>query len=138
MIRSAFLSVAALASWSCGAAAQTYLDKNGTNVPAVVPLVGCATNAGCSGPVSSTNPLPASDPNNLAFQGAVTMTVGTVYASQRSVGVLATSGGNVVFQFPDSSTLTLPVAVGWQTFPFACTEILSAGTTATATYFNLK
>ena len=66
------------------------------------------------------------------------MAPGTVYPAQRSVGVLCTSPGNVELQFPDASTLTLPAAVGWQTFPFACTQIVSAGTTATATYFNLK
>jgi hypothetical protein len=78
------------------------------------------------------------DAQSAPFAGAVAMTVGTTYAAQRSVGVLCTAPGNAVFQFPDISTVTLPVFVGWQIFPFACTQIVSAGTTATATYFNFK
>jgi hypothetical protein len=83
-------------------------------------------------------PNTISDAQSQAFQGAVAMIVGTAQAAQRSVGVLATAPGNVEFQFGDSSTLTLPVYVGWKTYPFAATEIVGAGTTATATYFNLK
>lgn len=80
----------------------------------------------------------AADVNGSPFQGAVAMTVGTTYAAQRSLGVVCTVAGNVTFQLADGSTLTLPAAVGWQTFPFAVTQIVAAGTTATATYFNLK
>ena len=74
----------------------------------------------------------------VPFAGAVPMTVGTTYGAQRSVGVLCTVAGNIEFQFTDASTLTLPAYVGWQTFPFACIQIVAAGTTATATFFNLK
>ena len=87
---------------------------------------------------ASGTALPASDVQSAPIAGAVAMTVGTTYSAQRGVGVLATVAGNVAFQLPDSSTLTLPVYPGWQTFPFAVTQIASAGTTATATYFNLK
>ena len=74
-----------------------------------------------------------------AFSGSVPMTVGTTYAAQRSVGVLATVAGNVTFTLADASTITLPVYAGlWQVCPFAVTSIASSGTTATATYFNLK
>ncbi len=83
-------------------------------------------------------PVPVSDMQSAPIQGAGAMTVGATTTAQRSVGVLCTAPGNVEFQFPDSSTLTLPVFVGWQTFPFAVTQIVSAGTTATATYFNLR
>jgi hypothetical protein len=83
-------------------------------------------------------PLPAADVQSAPIAGSVAMTVGTTYSVQRSVGVLATVAGNVTFQFSDNSTLTLPVYPGWQTFPFAATAIVSAGTTAAATYFNLK
>lgn len=105
------LVIAAIAS---AANAQTRTDSGGTIVAGVY------------------------DTQSAAYQGAVTMTVGTTYAVQRSVGVLATVAGNVEFQFPNSSTLTLPVFVGWQTFPFACAQIVGVGTTATATYYNLK
>ncbi len=82
--------------------------------------------------------LSVSDAQNQAFQGAVAMTVGTTYTAQRSIGVICTVAGNVTMQFADSSTLTLPVVSGWQTFPFAVTQVLSSDTTATATYYNLK
>ena len=96
-----------------------------------------------SGTVSVTGTFwqavqPVSDSQSAAYSGVVAMTVGATYAVGRSVGVLATSSGKVTFQFSDASTLTLPVSTGWQTFPFACTAILSAGTTATATYYNMK
>lgn len=85
-----------------------------------------------------TGILTVSDAQSAPFAGAIAMTVGTTYAAQRSVGVLCTIAGNAEFQFPDGSTLTLPVNPGWQTFPFAVTQIVAAGATATATYFNLK
>ncbi|MCI4680163.1 hypothetical protein K9U39_10905 [Rhodoblastus acidophilus] len=78
------------------------------------------------------------DTQSAPFAGAVAMTPGTIYAAARSVGVLCTVAGNVTFQFSDSSTATIPVSAGWQTFPFACMQIVVAGTTASATYYNLK
>lgn len=108
------LPLALVVAAAAPAAAQTHADSNGTIVQGVF------------------------DTQSSPFQGAVAMTVGTTYAAQRSVGVLATVAGNVQFQFPDSSTLMLPAFVGWQTFPFACVEIVAAGTNATATYYNLK
>ncbi|MBB4199022.1 hypothetical protein GGD83_002833 [Rhodoblastus sphagnicola] len=79
-----------------------------------------------------------SDTQSAPFSGVVAMTAGTVYGAQRSVGVLCTSSGNVQLQLSDGSGLTLPVAPGWQTFPFAVVQIVAAGTTATASFFNLK
>lgn len=79
-----------------------------------------------------------SDTQSAPFQGAVAMVVGTAQTAQRSVGILATAAGNVAMTLADASTITLPVYIGWQTFPFAATAINSSGTTATATYFNLK
>ena len=79
-----------------------------------------------------------SDAQSAPFAGTVAMTVGATYGAQRSIGVLCTVAGNVDVQFSDGSTLTLPVYVGWQTFPFAVTQIVAAGTTATAIYYNLK
>jgi hypothetical protein len=77
------------------------------------------------------------DAQSVAFQGVVTMTVGTTYASARSVGVNCTAGGNVQLTLADTSTITLPASVGWQTYPFAATQIVSAGTTAAGTFYNL-
>lgn len=98
--------------------AVAYIDQSGVGVGPFVPVT--------------------SDIQNAAFAGAVPMTGGQTYQPQRSVGVLATVGGNLTFVFPDSSTLTLPVSVGWQTFPFACTQYtvpVSGG--ATANVYNL-
>jgi len=78
------------------------------------------------------------DAQSAPFQGAVAMTVGTTYAAQRSVGVLCTVAGNVQMTLADGSSIMLPVTPGWQTFPFAATQIVGAGTTATATFYNLK
>ena len=88
--------------------------------------------------VTVRDAVSVSDAQSAPFAGAVAMTVDTTYTAQRSVGVLATAAGNVMFTFPDASTLTLPVYVGWQTFPFACVSVVSSGTTATATYYGLK
>jgi hypothetical protein len=93
-------------------------------------------------PIGSANPLPATDSNNAAFQGAVAMTVGTTYTPQRSIGANCTSSGNVSLTLVDNSTIVLPV-VGyaggaWQTFPFAVAAVNSSGTTATCAYYNLK
>ncbi|HUO53843.1 MAG TPA: hypothetical protein VMU18_03810 [Rhodoblastus sp.] len=82
--------------------------------------------------------LIVSDAQNVPCAGAVAMSVGTTYAPARSVGVLCSVAGNAVLQFPDNSTATVQLSPGWQSFPFACTQIVAAGTTATATYFNLK
>jgi len=75
---------------------------------------------------------------DAAFQGAAAMTVGSAYTAQRSLGANCTAAGNVSVTFTDASTLTVPAAVGWQTFPFAITQVNSAGTTATCTFSNLK
>jgi hypothetical protein len=114
--------------------------------PGGAPITGAAMPAGGAGLTgwlsaiwkAIAGTLTVSDSQSAPFAGAVAMTPGTTYAAARSVGVLCTVAGNVEFQFPDTSTLMLSVSVGWQTFPFACTQILGAGTTATATYFNLK
>lgn len=78
------------------------------------------------------------DVENAAFQGAILMTPGVTQDVQRSVGVNCTTAGNVKFLLQDGSSLILPVYPGWQTFPLACRQIVIVGTTAVATYFNLK
>jgi hypothetical protein len=71
------------------------------------------------------------------FVNQIPMVVGVAQAAQRSVGILCTVAGNVNMQLSSGGTIIVPVLPGWQTFPFACTEILSSGTTATASYYNL-
>jgi hypothetical protein len=85
-----------------------------------------------------TGLLSVSDSQSSPFQGAVPMTVGTAYTARRSVGASCTVPGNVSMAFVDASTIVVPVSVGWQTFPFAVTQINSSGTTATCAYTNLK
>jgi hypothetical protein len=84
--------------------------------------------------------LTVSDANNASFQGVVAMTATQTYAAQRSVGVNCSLAGNIVFTFPDASTLTAPVAVGWQTLPFAITEwsYPDAGAATVTGVYNLK
>ena len=96
--------------------------------------------------VQNVAPLPAgtnaigsvADTNSAAFLGAVAMTVGATYAAQRSIAALCTAGGNMAITFSDASTFVVPVAVGFQTFPFAVTAVNTSGTTATCTYANFK
>jgi hypothetical protein len=69
---------------------------------------------------------------------AQAMTAGTAYPPGRAVGIVATVAGNVEFLLADGvSTIVVPVATGWALFPFAATTVVSAGTTATATFYSL-
>jgi len=97
---------------------------------------GVVTNGKC--PVTPSSGLPATDANNAAFGGAVAMTPDTTYTARRSIGANCTVAGSVSLTFADASTLTVPVSVGWQTFPFAVTAVNTSGTTATCSYSNLK
>ena len=82
------------------------------------------------------------DGNSAAFQGvsALVPQNGMIApaAAGRSFGVFCTAAGNVELQFPDGSTLEVPVFVGWQTFPFAVVAVLAGGTTAQGSFYNLK
>lgn len=86
---------------------------------------------------AANNFPPVSDGQSAPFAGAVAMTVDQIYPAGRTVEIDCTVAGNVVFQFPDGSTRTRSVTLGTQAFPYACTKIVSAGTTAVATYFNM-
>jgi hypothetical protein len=120
------------------AEAQTYRDTNGTIVPGYVPL-SCPVGGGvCVGPQgSSGSPTTVYSTVDAPFQGAVAMTVGTPgYATQRSIGANCTVSGSMTITLADASTIALPLGVGWQTFPFAVSEVNSS--TATCVYSNLK
>jgi hypothetical protein len=92
-----------------------------------------------STPPAATDPaLVVADYQDTPFQGAVAMTTGTTYASQRSLGANCTAAGNLSLTLADGSTLVVPVSVGWQTFPLAVTAVNSSGTTATCNNSNLK
>lgn len=71
---------------------------------------------------------------------AVAMSVGTLYQQGRALLISCTVSGNVVIQLADTTgdniTVALPSA-GVYEFNWAATKIVTSGTTATATYFNL-
>lgn len=76
--------------------------------------------------------------NNPSYTGQVAIVVDTPQTAQRALYVNCTVPGNVTVVFSDASTLAIPVAVGVSVFPFSVTGVNTAGTTATATYANLK
>lgn len=72
------------------------------------------------------------------YQGAVLMTVDTVYAAARALLIDCTVAGTVAVTMADGSALIVAVVVGTVTFPISVTKVKSVGTTATATYYNLS
>jgi len=89
--------------------------------------------------VSTTAHEMAVDPNNAAYQGEIPMTVGTAYATARSLKAVCTAVGNVSVTYADGSTGTWAIsATGVSVLPIAVTTVNTAGTTATCTYSNLK
>src|ERR1700733_12167764 len=69
--------------------------------------------------VSVTNPVPMAQ----TFQGVIVLIRGLTVPPARAVGVNCFESGDVEFRFPDFSSITLPVDVGWTIFPFACIQI---------------
>jgi hypothetical protein len=84
--------------------------------------------------VSVDTPLPISEPS---YRAAVPIALDTVFAAPRAVAVIAQAAGNVAFRFADASAITVPVAAGLSILPFAATQILASGTTATAVFHAL-
>jgi hypothetical protein len=116
-------------------------DANGNLFPVTPTPIGPQAGAGaiCVTLATDIGSLAVADSQSAPFLGAVAMTVGTTYAAGRSVRVFPTVSGNVEFQFADGSTLVEPVFANMpQTFPYSVTMIVAAGTSATATFFNLK
>lgn len=113
-------------------------NASGIAVPVSLPSLPAGSNA--IGSVSVSN-FPSSqlvsDSQSAPFSGAVAMIVGATYAAGRTVEVDCTAAGNVVFMLSNGSTRTKAVVTGSQSFPYACTQIVPAGTTAAATYFNM-
>ena len=87
-----------------------------------------------------TAPNPSSPiPTDASYRGGVAMTVGTLtYQAWRGVGVNATVAGNVSIQMADGSAIVVTVPVGWTELKFSAVGINSSGTTATATYYDLR
>ena len=84
--------------------------------------------------VSVHTPLPISEPS---YHGAAAIALDTHFAAPRAVAVVAQGSGNVVFRFADASTITVPVSAGLTILPFAATQILASGTTASASFHAL-
>lgn len=80
---------------------------------------------GLSGAAQAQGKLPnitTTDQNGAAFSTAAPMTAGQTYAAGRSVGINATATGNITLITSGGSTITLPIYVGWNTYPFAVTS----------------
>ncbi len=71
-------------------------------------------------------------------QGAVAMIVGTAQTAQRAVRVNCTVAGSVSFTYADGTTDTVMANVGTSYVAGAITTINTNGTTAAATYANIK
>ena len=84
--------------------------------------------------VSTASPLPISEPS---YRSVSAIALDTPFAPPRAIAVLAQGSGTVAFRFADASTITVPVSAGLTILPFAATEILAGGTTASATFHAL-
>lgn len=84
--------------------------------------------------VDSGHPLPTSD---RPFEGAIAIEAGVDQAPGRAISIIATVAGTVQLRLADDSSILLPVSTGLSILPFAVRTIVPAGTTATATFFNL-
>ena len=145
------LSGAVNVNWQGFAATETNASRCEPGLPLMVPLSTGETlsiieaadgpsggGGGSSGNVAVTNTVTTSDANSAPFGGEVSLTPGTPIAAGRSLKVVCTSAGVVQVEYPDSSTGLWPVVPGTQTLPVAAINIVSGGTTAVASYFNLK
>ena len=85
--------------------------------------------------LGSGNPLYTT----ASMQNVINLTVGTAAAAGKAVQIVCTVAGNVVMTMAGTGgNITIPVNVGYNLLPFAITEIVTSGTTATATYANLS
>ena len=131
------LLLAALAAVSaCAAKAQNY--------PApVVPLVGCSFAGNCSGPVSSTNPMPVSGgflPTSVGTPIAVTTSAVTATLPSGTVVVASNVGANTAYCAlgGSSSTAQQPIpAGGWFAFSVGSATQLTCLTSTGTTTVNL-
>jgi hypothetical protein len=59
------------------------------------------------------------------------------FSDTNALAVIATVAGNVAVTTSGGQNLIVPVAVGLTVLPFSIVQLLSTGTTATATYARL-
>ena len=85
----------------------------------------------------SNDPQLVFESGNAAFSTAtVLMAGGSAAAAARSVRVNCTAAGTITLNLADGGSNKLPIALGWQTFPFAATGFASPDTGAVSV-FNL-
>lgn len=90
--------------------------------------------AGAAVAVDVDHPLPTGE---RAFQGAVALAADVDQAAQRGVAIRCTAAGTVQLKLADGSVLPLPVDAGFAILPLAVRSLVSAGTTAAVTCYNL-
>jgi hypothetical protein len=77
-----------------------------------------------------------------SIQGAVPLNPSDNAANNvppgRMLAIACTAAGNITVVYPDGSTHVIPVSVGYARFPDAVVRVNQTGTTATASYANLK
>lgn len=72
--------------------------------------------------------------NDSPFASAVTMASGVAVVAGRAVWVVATTAGSITLTLAGGGTVTLPVAVGLNTFPVAATQFVFANSAAGTVY----
>jgi hypothetical protein len=100
-------------------------------VLAISQIVGNKTSAIA---VDANHPVPTA---SRGYRGSVAIVVDTNQTPGRGVHVVCTGAGNVNLRLADDTTIIMPVATGASVLPFEAKTVLSASTTATATYRNL-
>lgn len=73
-----------------------------------------------------------------AYTSSIVLSVGTPSTAGRALAINCTVSGNVAVTLADGSTMTFAVVAGFFTVPFSVTQVNTSGTTATATYWNLR
>ena len=138
----AIAAAAAAPGLAAGAATSAAQSTGNTSLATIASqTAGLATAAGQASGLSQASATAANTAAdaaaNAAFQGAVNLTVGVADTqARRSVGAVCTAAGNLTLVLADASTITVPEAVGFQTYPFAATQ--ASASTGACSLYNLK
>lgn len=100
----------------------------------VAPTAVAFSTAGTATIVDASNPLPVGE---RAYQGASTITPGTIQAPARAIAVQCAVAGTVTLRLADDSQIGLSVETGLTILPFAVKTVVTAETSAVASYANL-
>ncbi len=121
---------------------NTALGRINTTLGAPPLPAGAATDAALATLAAAlgrvTTALAALQATEAPFQGVVVMTPDQAQTAQRAIRINCTVAGNVSLTYVDGSKDTIPVAVGLNYIAGAFTTVNSAGTSATATYANMR